>query len=288
MLLSLSTVAPCLYFFNMSVFSEFLAIISFLLLVTPTIATGKRGLAYSDANLANDFVDYSSITWGYNWGYPAHGLSDNLEFVPMLWGNPTGNTDYINNWKAAVASAIKNGSTHLLSFNEPDLNGISPKDAATAYMTFVEPFHAQNMSLGAPAVTNGGAPTGLTWLEQFFGNCTQCTIDFVPIHWYDNWDQTAYFAQYVEEAHGVVGNRSLWITEFEGKSNVDEEQVSFINTVVPWLDSLDYVERYSYFGVFSGLLINDAGSGLSDIGQAFAKITAVNSTTPTSPVGSLL
>jgi hypothetical protein len=39
---------------------------------------------------------------------------------------------------------------------------------------------------GAPAVT--GSPGGFTWLSEFFAACTaagtNCTADFIPIHWY--------------------------------------------------------------------------------------------------------
>lgn len=37
--------------------------------------TGKRGLPYNSGPLANLYNSYSQITWGYNWGYPANGLS---------------------------------------------------------------------------------------------------------------------------------------------------------------------------------------------------------------------
>jgi hypothetical protein len=42
--------------------------------------TGKRGIAYSTGNpdgnatYANLFKGYSKVTWGYDWGYPSHGL----------------------------------------------------------------------------------------------------------------------------------------------------------------------------------------------------------------------
>ena len=60
----------------------------------------------------------------------------------------------------------------------------SPAHAAASYKTWMQPF-AGRAKLGAPAVTNGGSPVGLTYLGYFIGNCTDCTIDFIPIHWYD-------------------------------------------------------------------------------------------------------
>ena len=47
--------------------------------------SGKRGLAYNnnnpDANAeyANLFVGYSSISWGYDWGYPSWSLNYSFE-----------------------------------------------------------------------------------------------------------------------------------------------------------------------------------------------------------------
>ncbi len=48
-------------------------------------STGKRGVAYNsnnpynNAQLANLFVGYNTISWGYNWGYPSYGLSSTFE-----------------------------------------------------------------------------------------------------------------------------------------------------------------------------------------------------------------
>ncbi|MCJ1445371.1 MAG: hypothetical protein MMC23_005876 [Stictis urceolatum] len=257
----------------------------FLLVATPVLAAVQRGLAYNDANLANLFTSEPSLTWGYNWGYPSGGLDSKYEFVPMLWGNPTSNPSYEANWANNVTAAKASGSSHLLAFNEPDINNLSPADAATAYLTYMNPYASQGFKLGAPAVTNGGPPTGLTWLEQFLGNCTQCTIDFVPIHWYASWDQSNYFATYVQQAYAAGGNRPIWITEFEGGfKDTDAHQVSFIHTVLPWLDAQSYVERYAYNMAGEGFMINDAGTALSAIGTAFAETSGVNATMPTTNV----
>jgi hypothetical protein len=48
-------------------------------------STGKRGIAYSTGNLdgnatyANLFKDYNKVTWGYDWGYPSHGLDASFQ-----------------------------------------------------------------------------------------------------------------------------------------------------------------------------------------------------------------
>lgn len=46
---------------------------------------GKRGLAYNDNNpnksavYANMFKGYSKVSWGYDWGFPSHGLDSYFE-----------------------------------------------------------------------------------------------------------------------------------------------------------------------------------------------------------------
>lgn len=274
---------------------------------------GKRGVVYTSSSLANLFESYPQITWGYNWGYPSNGLSaqvsplrvhrdpadgfrnSNFEYVPMLWGDPSGNPSYISDWQSNAAAAIQSGSKHLLAFNEPDVNGLSPAQAAASYQHYIQPLASSTVKLGAPAVTNGGAPTGLTWLGEFLGNCTQCTIDFVPFHWYCGYDNIGYFTSYVQEAYAAGGNRPLWITEFQGndascgQTATDAQQVEFMETVLPWLDSLDYVERYAYFGAVENsgsnvYLVNDDGTTLTYNGQTYATLETVNSTMPTSLV----
>jgi hypothetical protein len=134
----------------------------------------------------------------------------------------------------------------------------------------MEPF-ACKARLGAPAVTNGPSPMGLAWLSNFVGACTGCTIDFVPIHWYDSATNVDYFKSYIQQAYTAGGNRPIWITEF-GASGSDAEITTFMNTVLPWLDSQPYVERYAYFMAGAGTLIDSSGSGLSAIGNAYNTI----------------
>lgn len=109
----------------------------------------------------------------------------------MLYNNDPGLT---GTWPEAAQLAIDGGSTSLFSFNEPDLCGdgsacMNITTAVSAYQQFIQPFAGKAL-LGAPAVTNSGSgpagPAGLDYLQYFLGNCTNCTIDFVNLHWYSN------------------------------------------------------------------------------------------------------
>jgi prepilin-type processing-associated H-X9-DG protein len=124
----------------------------------------------------------------------------------MLWGIG----EHANNWEKFADKAIAAGSKHLLAFNEPDHTGqanIGFADAASAYLQYMQPY-AGKVKLGSPAVTNGGSPMGLAWLESFLGSCTTCTVDFIAIHWYNGGDASA-FKEYVQKAYKSGGNRPV-------------------------------------------------------------------------------
>lgn len=136
----------------------------------------------------------SDLTWYYNYAalpspvYSAESQSA-FEFVPMLWGSSSSDS-----FLDQVSTLVHAGTniSHVLTFNEPDGSSadggsdISPAVAATTWINEVEPLRKLGVKTGAPAVT--GSPSGFTWLEQFFANCTSqgtnCTADFIPVHWY--------------------------------------------------------------------------------------------------------
>lgn len=241
---------------------------------TPTsTSSSKRGLSFNEAALLDMFSSSSLINWCYNWGSSADGtVPDNFEYIPMLWGLDDWATSV---WSANAKAAIANGATAVLSFNEPDnpqQSSLAPSAAAVGYQQYMNPLSG-SAQLGAPAVTNGGAPEGLTWLGEFLDACNgQCDIDFVPIHWYDSATNYAYFKDYVQEAYVAGGNRTLWITEF-GATGSTEQQVEFLQIVMPWLDQQEYVGRYAYFMDDVGVLLQSA-TELSSLGSTFMDYTS--------------
>ncbi|OCF37063.1 hypothetical protein I316_00968 [Kwoniella heveanensis BCC8398] len=259
---------------------------------SPVKNNGKRGLAYNNAAYTLPFSlsgQNSKVSWAYNWGQQETSSQFNpaIEYVPMLWSD---NGDLTSSWSSNAQKAIKNGATALLSFNEPDLciDGsacMSVASSVTAYKKYMQPFAGKAM-LGSPAVTNGGSPSGLTWLENFMGNCTGCQIDFITIHWYSNkWAGATYFKYQVEQARKIAGGRPIWITEF-GLDNSDgtysqAELHAFLQEILPWLDQQSDVHRYAYFMDTVGMLIDSDGKTLSDTGVIYN-----NYTDATAPVAS--
>jgi hypothetical protein len=193
----------------------------------------------------------------------------------MLWG-----LDSASSWNAAAKAAIASGSTHLLSYNEPDLStqsNISPSDAATNHILSMNPLAGNGVQIGSPAVTNGAGtspPMGIDWLNQFFTACDgKCQVDFVAFHWYDTADSIDYFKQHVQDvinAAAAAGVSKVWLTEFQA-AGTDAEVEAFLAEALPFLDSTPAVERYAYFmcATGDGNLV-DSSSSLSAIGQTYA------------------
>lgn len=228
---------------------------------------GKRGVAYNDASLTECLVSSPAIGWGYNWGSSSSGLSDSVKFVPMLWG-PT--SEFTDSWSDNAKSAIDSGSTHLFSFNEPDLGSqanLTPQEAADAWRTYMEPF-AGKAKLCSPSVTNGGGDMGLNWLSSFLESCSDCTIDCLNVHWYDSAENVEYFKKHVNDALDLAdGKKDVFVSEFAATGS-DDQISTFLETVMPWMDDMSNVGGYAYFMAGEGKLVS--GSEQSAIGKTYA------------------
>ncbi|GAA6039762.1 hypothetical protein JCM8097_004209 [Rhodosporidiobolus ruineniae] len=225
--------------------------------------SAKKGVGYNDEALTRNL----DVSWVYNWSLTQNGeLTAGVEFVPMLWSDNAGT------WLTDAQAAIDNGSTHLLGFNEPDLNtqsNMTPEQAATAWKQYMSPFWGK-AALVSPAVTNGGAPMGTAWLQSFQAACPDCwfQVSAVALHWYDAAWNTGYFTNYLTEAHNLWPDKKIWLTEFAG-SGTSEEQQAFLQTVIPWMEQQDWIERYAGFGDFAGNYVNADGS-LTALGQVYS------------------
>ncbi|KAI0073835.1 hypothetical protein K474DRAFT_1626896 [Panus rudis PR-1116 ss-1] len=229
----------------------------------------KRGLAFNDDGLTKNF-NSQKIVWAYNWA-PTHqgSLPDGVIYFPMLWSADGSKTA---TWNDDATAAIAAGATHLLGFNEPDLGAqanMSPEDAAKAWMTYMQPF-AGKAKLVAPAITNGAPPAmGTGWLDRFIAACTECQIDAWAIHIYDSASNVGYFKNYISDFVAKYGKETL-VTEF-GASGSTQDQQNFLAEMLPFLDGLDGVTHYAYFGVLPGSLVNSDGSR-TPIGDSYVSI----------------
>ncbi|RFU81578.1 glycoside hydrolase [Trichoderma arundinaceum] len=236
----------------------------------PPMNISKKGIAFSDANLANTFkAACPSCSWAYNWDSSAVLLTPNVNYVPMLWG-----ISHLNGWDSHAQAAIANGAEALLSFNEPDnaeQANMSPIDAAILHNSYMNKYSTKAL-IGSPAVTNSDKPNeGIMWLKQFISACASlpggCSIDFCAVHWYSDAQFADSLFRHLEAAYKVCG-RPIWLTEYAAFGQ-DDKVMSFLETMIPRLDSLAYVHKYSYFMVSVNRLMSSSTS-LSIIGQIYA------------------
>ena len=193
----------------------------------------------------------SDLTWYYNYGdqpSPAYA-GTKLQFVPMLFTTPNSSSD--TSFVDSVTAQIKGGAniTSVLGFNEPDGttatggSSIAPDVAAQAWIQAIEPLkHSNNLTLGGPAVT--GSQSGFTWLQSFFSACAgNCSVDFLPVHWYGSFEG---LAGQIGQVRGTYPNVSIWVTEYAlPNANLADSQ-SFFNSSADYFDRLEYVSAVSF------------------------------------------
>ena len=254
-----------------------LCFLALLGIATSANMTFKRGLIGVDN--VHSFQDQptllnaTALSWAMNYQSLPGNASwfGNLEFVPQFWGS-SGGEDFRSNVLASL-STVK----HVYAFNEPDGTGpgqsnISPSDAAALWLQYVQPLKASNISLGSPACT--GTNEGIQWLEEFYGNCTTCTIDFITTHWYGSFEG---LAAHLGNLHQTFNATPMWVTELGiDYASVPDTQYMY-NTSINWLDGLSWVDRYAWFGSFRSIDSNigpnatmlNATGGLTEIGENY-------------------
>ncbi|KAJ6256915.1 hypothetical protein Dda_7798 [Drechslerella dactyloides] len=219
----------------------------------------------------------SPLTWYYNYETkPTRSLEGGatpLEFVPMLWG------DYDNTLIKDVDELLAKGYKieYVLGFNEPDNpansgtggSGVPPESAAARWKQSIEPLAKKGIKLGAPGVT--GAPSGLEWLKAFMAACKNCTFDFIPLHWYGNFDG---LASHLGTYSAAFPNQTFWFTEVAFNHQPVEPSQEFFNLTMEYFDRMESVGRYTWFGSFRSDVSNvgpnaallDKNGGLTYIG----------------------
>lgn len=241
---------------------------------------GKKGAAITTKGTQWSFrVSNLNVHWHYSWG---SSLSEyepsNVDFVPMIWGK-----NGIDEEKVAELKALKEAGNirYLLGFNEPD-------GAEQANMTVDEAIERWplleevGVPLGSPAPVN---PTG-DWLQEFMQKAEDngLRVDFVCVHWYGGVNAQGLINR-LEEVYNLYG-KPIWITEFapadwnattpEENRHTPEEVLSFMQTVLPQLEDLGYLQRYAWFSfnqdspVGTSSALFDLEGNLTTLGEFYA------------------
>ncbi|KAI5206187.1 hypothetical protein E4T42_02696 [Aureobasidium subglaciale] len=254
---------------------------SALLVAAPLVAataSSKRGLCVVSTETTSDdaiWTNNTDLTWYYNYAaVPTPDYKNKLNFVPMLWGAPEDPANDMTFYNT-VSNLVSEGQniTYVLGFNEPDgctggYGGscVSAATAAQVWKKQMEPLKRDfGIKLGAPAVT--GATTGFNWLQNFFTECaalvnssdtasntTSCEVDFIPAHWYGNFEG---LASHLGQLNSTYENISaIWVTEFACADCSLEDSQTFANQSFEYLDRIPYMQKYSYFGAFRSSVSN--------------------------------
>jgi len=232
----------------------------------------KRGLAYNDASLCKNFG--SKFGFAYNWGQVENN-DVGTQYIPMIH-RPSESTPEA--WLSNVKKACEKGTKAVMGFNEPDhaaQANLSPEAACSAWKQYMNPIASAHpeVTIIGPSVTNGPAPMGLSWLENFHTACPDAIVHATNIHFYDIYEDATIdrFIAQVEKAAEIYG-KPVWVTEFglnPGSASPDQA-LKFLKDAMAYLDGSDKVQGYSWFMVGSGENQLNSGSGLSALGEAYA------------------
>jgi len=248
----------------------------------------KRGLVYISSNSPSDISLFTGsgtdLSWYYNYDiYPESDTS--LSFVPMLFGLPDASTNFLGTISSLLQSS--DPPRYVLSFNEPDMpnsyggSDISPHDAAVSYLENIAPlrnstYNHIKVSLPSTSGSNGG----IDWLTSFNASCYSlnpghgCPSDFISTHWYGDFTG---LASWLGQIHEIFPSLPIWVTEFADPTVSLDQTQAFFNESTSYLDRLDYVDRYAWFGMFRAenanpnigpniSFLDDAGE-LTDLGS---------------------
>jgi len=189
------------------------------------------------------------LGWYYNWRpFPKIGAVQDVEFVPMFWSTP-------DVTPANLAAVDRSGATHVLGFNEPDMEGqanMTPEECLALWPQLM----TLRQLLGSPA------PAQAKWLEKFMPEAKRLglRVDFVCIHRYPDISNPAA----VDEVEGLIEDTyrkydlPIWLTE-SGAADVSawrQKQVStptpanaedYLTKLLAMLERQPNVERYAWF-----------------------------------------
>ena len=248
-------------------------------------AQDKKGSAYSyNSERWSHKTSDSKGHWFYHWGNtPREEIPEGLEYVPMFWGKGSVNEENLNNIQQLIAEGRVN---YVLGFNEPD-------GAAQANMTVDEAverwdeLESLGVPLGSPATVN---PLN-DWMQDFMqrAEAENLRVDFVTLHSYGG-PNPARFISKVKRTYELYG-KPIWITEFavadwgatsaENNRYSEEEVMEFMSVVLPALDQIEYVHRYTWFDgagrvpLASSALFDEDGN-ITPLGQLYANHMANN------------
>ncbi len=244
---------------------------------------GKRGCCFVTKEGSNwqRNVDLLKPDWMYSWGLNRpEELASEIEFVPMFWGagKKEGRSTHIQKLQERIETGTVKS---VLGFNEPDQKSQSNIPVEKALEIWPE-FMELDVPLVGPACVHPDNEWILKFMEE--ANRRDLRVDAVAVHSYAG-ASPLHFLKRLESIHRRFG-KPLWITEFAvGDWNVKDVKnnrhkpdkiARYMKDVLPVLDELSYVEKYSWFSakpsnpaLGTSALIDEEGE-LTKLGKIYA------------------
>jgi len=194
-------------------------------------------------------VSALNVSWHYSWGVDANIKEpDSVRFVPMIWGKWSLEKSLLKVDSLAKIGKVK----QLLGFNEPDGKeqaNLTVEEALSYWPKLMN----VNIPLGSPACVHADND----WMKGFMAKVGEkgYRVDFICVHWYGGANAKS-LTDHLKAIHDLY-NRPIWLTEFApadwgaispATSKVTKASaLAFMQQILPALEKLDYVQRYSWF-----------------------------------------
>ena len=250
---------------------------------TPASVSTKKGVASwwyaaNDPNKDVSVLKKVGTSWVYNWGTTKEiaqkAQNENIEYVPMLWGQ----WDVSDSKIAELKEGKENGLyKNLLAFNEPDLSDQSNMTVEKALELWPR-LEETGLRLGSPA----GAAAEDAWVADFMEKAKEkgYRVDFLTVHVYQDFTHPESVNQLKAALERLYAKYQIpiWITEignvdvstqwwgyqlYEPMSHVNA--VKYITDMGNMLESLNFVERYSWFVDYSSNITGTEYTRLFDV-----------------------
>ncbi|MCI8956704.1 MAG: hypothetical protein HFG29_06915 [Eubacterium sp.] len=232
---------------------------------TPASVSTKKGVASwwyaaNDPNKDVSVLKKVGTSWVYNWGTTKEiaqkAQNSGMEYVPMIWGQWDVNDSKIAELKEGKESGLYK---NLLAFNEPDLSDQSNMTVEQALQLWPK-LEETGLRLGSPA----GAAAEDAWVADFMEKAKEkgYRVDFLTVHVYQDFTHPESVNQLKAALERLYAKYQIpiWITEI---GNVDvstqwwgyqlyepmshTNATKYITEMGNMLESLEFVERYSWF-----------------------------------------
>ncbi|MBR1807965.1 MAG: carbohydrate-binding protein [Paludibacteraceae bacterium] len=252
--------------------------------------SAKRGVAFSFSRLDDAMLLSPHISWFYNWG-PDFRVVDldtwfgmeNVDFLPMAW-----NGGYDENRIKTYVTGHPN-CKYLLAYNEPNLNDqahMTPEAAAEKWPRLKALADELQLKIVSPAMNYGtleGYHDPIKWLDEFFDLVPLSDVDAIAVHCYMS--SPSGLENYVERFSKY--GKPVWMTEFcawDPEPSDVEIQLSYMCTVLNWMEQTEQIERYAWFIPRTGravdtppymqLLTHTSPSELTEAGRIYTAFSS--------------